>query len=94
MAKLPLYAACITATFTTLLTGAAAEDVALLKQAQGIFQPLPKDNGTTAPSRTSLHLCVRLGNPLFGLQRSIRKARRSNMYLPRPAFGRAMSGPP
>ena len=94
MAKLPLYAAGITATFATLLIAAAGKDAALLKQAQEIFQSLPKDNGTTAPSRTSLHLCVRLGNPLFGLQRSIRKARRSNMYLPRPAFGRAMSGPP
>ena len=43
MAKLPLYAAGITATFATLLIAAAAEDAALLKQAQEIFQPLPKD---------------------------------------------------
>ena len=43
MAKLPLYAAGITAIFAILLIAAAAEDAALVKQAQGIFQPLPKD---------------------------------------------------
>src|SRR3984893_12874316 len=43
MAKLYLYTACISASFTILLTAAAAEDTALLKQAQEIFQPLPKD---------------------------------------------------
>src|ERR1700737_2588459 len=43
MAKLPLYAAGITASFTILLTAAAAQDAALLKQAQEIFQPLPRD---------------------------------------------------
>ena len=43
MAKLPLYAAGITASFTILLTAAAAEDAALLKQAQEMFEPLPKD---------------------------------------------------
>jgi cytochrome c peroxidase len=43
MAKLHLYAAGITVSFTVLLTGAAADEAALLKQAQEIFQPLPKD---------------------------------------------------
>jgi cytochrome c peroxidase len=43
MAKLPLYAAGITASFTILLTVAAAEDAVRLKQAQEIFQPPPKD---------------------------------------------------
>ena len=42
MGKLPLYAAGITAPFAILLFAAAAEDTALLKQAQGIFQALPK----------------------------------------------------
>ena len=37
MAKLPLYAAGITALFAILLVAAATEDNALLKQAQGIF---------------------------------------------------------
>ena len=46
MVKLPLCAAGITATFAILLTAAAAEDAALLKQAQEIFQPLPKDMAT------------------------------------------------
>ena len=46
MAKLPLYAAGITASFTILLTTAAAQDAALLKQAQELFQPLPKDMAT------------------------------------------------
>jgi cytochrome c peroxidase len=43
MAKLHLYTAGITASFTILLTAAAAEDTALLKQAQEVFQLLPKD---------------------------------------------------
>jgi len=43
MAKLPLYAASFTASFTILLSATAAEDAALLKQAQEIFQPLPRD---------------------------------------------------
>ena len=42
MAKLPLYAAGITATFATLLIAAAAEDAALLKQAQEISSSCPK----------------------------------------------------
>ena len=46
MAKLPLYGAGITATFATLLIAAAAEDATLVKQAQEIFQPLPKDMAT------------------------------------------------
>ena len=46
MARLPLYAASIAATFAILLIAAAAEDAALLQQAQGIFQPLPKDMAT------------------------------------------------
>jgi hypothetical protein len=46
MAKLPLYAAGISATFAILLMAAAAEEDALLKQAQEIFQPLPKDMGS------------------------------------------------
>ncbi len=43
MTRLYLYAAGITASLTILLTAAAAQDAALLKQAQEIFQPLPKD---------------------------------------------------
>jgi cytochrome c peroxidase len=43
MAKLHLYAAGVTASFMILLTGAAADDAALLKQAQEIFRPLPQD---------------------------------------------------
>lgn len=43
MTKLSLYAAGLAATFTVLLMAAAADDAGLLKQAQEIFQPLPKD---------------------------------------------------
>jgi cytochrome c peroxidase len=43
MAKIGGYAAGITASFAILLSTAAADDAALLKQAQEIFQPLPKD---------------------------------------------------
>jgi len=63
MAKLPLYAAGITATFTTLLIAAAAEDAALLKQAQGIFQPLPKHMATAEFPITRER--VELGRSLF-----------------------------
>ena len=48
MAKLPLYAAGITASFTILLTAAAAQDAALLKQAQEIFQSLPRDRASAS----------------------------------------------
>jgi len=46
MTKVHLYATGITASFMILLTGAAAEESDLLKQAQEIFQPLPKDMAT------------------------------------------------
>src|SRR5215470_14257997 len=63
MAKLPLHAAGITATFTTLLIAAAAEDAALLKQAQWIFQPLPKHMATAEFPITRER--VELGRSLF-----------------------------
>ena len=63
MVKLPLYAAGITATFVILLTAAAAEDAALLKQTQEIFQPLPKDMATVEFPITTEH--VQLGRSLF-----------------------------
>jgi hypothetical protein len=47
MTQLHLYAAGIMASLMVPLTGAAAQDAALLKQAQKIFQPLPKDMATT-----------------------------------------------
>ena len=62
MVKLPLYAAGIVATFTILLMAAAAED-ALLKQAQEIFQPLPKDMATAEFPITRER--VELGRALF-----------------------------
>ena len=46
MAKLYLYMAGIWASFTVLLATAAAQDAELLKQAQELFQPLPKDMAT------------------------------------------------
>jgi cytochrome c peroxidase len=63
MAKLPLYAAGIMAPFTILLIAAAAEDTALLKQAQGIFEPLPKDMATAEFPITRER--VELGRSLF-----------------------------
>ena len=63
MAKLPLYAASITATFAVLLIAAAADDAALLKQAQEIFQPLPKDMATAEFPITRER--VELGRSLF-----------------------------
>src|SRR6202030_4323981 len=63
MAKLPLYAAGITASFTILLTAAAAEDAALLKQAQEIFERLPKDRASAEFPITRER--VELGRLLF-----------------------------
>jgi cytochrome c peroxidase len=63
MAKLPLYAAGITASFTILLTAAAAEDAALLKQAQEIFERLPKDLASAEFPITRER--VELGRSLF-----------------------------
>jgi cytochrome c peroxidase len=61
MTRLYLYAAGITASLTILLTAAAAQDAALLKQAQEIFQPLPKDLASaevpTARERVELGPC-------------------------------------
>ena len=63
MVKLPPYVAVITATFTIPLMAAAAEADALLKQAQEIFQPLPKDMATAEFPITRER--VELGRALF-----------------------------
>jgi cytochrome c peroxidase len=63
MARHHLFAAGITAGLTIPLTAAAADDVALLKQAQEIFQPLPKDVAN-AESPT-MRERVELGRSLF-----------------------------
>jgi len=63
MARLPFYAAGITASFMILLTAAAAQDAALLKQAQEIFQPLPQDLASTEFPITRER--VELGRSLF-----------------------------
>jgi cytochrome c peroxidase len=63
MARLQLFAASITGAFTILLSAALAEDAALLKQAQEIFQPLPKDGASTESPTTRER--VELGRALF-----------------------------
>jgi cytochrome c peroxidase len=63
MVKLHLYAASITASLTILLTAAAAQDTVLLKQAQELFQPLPKDIATQESPTTRER--VLLGRSLF-----------------------------
>src|SRR5713226_2096483 len=63
MAKIHVYAAGITASFTILLTAAGAHDAALLKQAQEIFQPLPKDLASAEFPTTRER--VELGRSLF-----------------------------
>ena len=63
MAKLHLYAASVTASLTILLTAAAAQDAALLKQAQELFQPLPKNMAT--PESPTTREGVLLGRSLF-----------------------------
>jgi cytochrome c peroxidase len=63
MAKLYLYAAGVAASFMILLTGAAAEEAELLKQAQEIFQPLSKDLASAGLPTTRER--VELGRLLF-----------------------------
>jgi cytochrome c peroxidase len=82
--QLPLYAAGITATFAILLIAAAAEDAALLKQAQEIFQPLPKDMATAEFPIT--RECVELGRSLFFDPRLTIDANMSCSSCHQPAF--------
>ena len=63
MVKLPLYAASMAATFIFLLMAAVAAEDTLLKQAQEIFQPLPKDMATVEFPITTER--VQLGRSLF-----------------------------
>ena len=63
MAMLHLYAARVALSFAILATTAAADDRALLKQAQGIFQPLPNDLAT--PEHPVTRERVELGRMLF-----------------------------
>ena len=84
MAKLPLYAAGVTATFAILLIAAAAEDDALLKQAQEIFQPLPKDMATAEFPITRER--VELGRSLFFDPRLTIDANMSCSSCHQPAF--------
>ena len=83
MAKLSLYAAGLAATFTILLTGAAADDAGL-KQAQEIFQPLPKDMGTAEFPITRER--VELGRSLFFDPRLTIDANMSCSSCHQPAF--------
>src|SRR5216683_7723663 len=84
MAKLPLYVAGITASFTILLTATAAQDAALLKQAQEIFQPLPKEMASAEFPITKER--VELGRSLFFDPRLTIDANMSCSSCHQPAF--------
>ena len=84
MAKLRLYAAGIAATFTILLTAAAADDAVLLKQAQEIFRPLPKNMGSAEFPITRER--VELGRSLFFDPRLTIDASMSCSSCHQPAF--------
>jgi cytochrome c peroxidase len=84
MVKLPLYAAGVAATFAILLMAAAAEEDALLKQAQEIFQPLPKDMATAEFPITKER--VELGRSLFFDPRLTIDANMSCSTCHQPAF--------
>jgi cytochrome c peroxidase len=84
MAKLHLRGAGIAASFMVLLTGAAAEEAGLLKQAQEIFQPLPKDMATAEFPITKER--VELGRSLFFDPRLTIDANMSCSSCHQPAF--------
>jgi cytochrome c peroxidase len=84
MVKLPVYAAGVAATFALLLMAAAAEDDALLKQAQEIFQPLPTDMATAEFPTTKER--VELGRSLFFDPRLTIDANMSCSSCHQPAF--------
>jgi len=84
MGKLPLYTAGVATTFAILLIAVAAEDTALLKQAQEIFQPLPKDMATAEFPITRER--VELGRLLFFDPRLTIDANMSCSSCHQPAF--------
>jgi cytochrome c peroxidase len=84
MAELHLYAAEITASFTILLTPATAQVAALLKQAQEIFEPLPKEMETAEFPTTRER--VELGRSLFFDPRLAIDSNMSCSSCHRPAF--------
>ena len=84
MVKLPFYIAVIAAAFTIPLMAAAAEKDALLKQAQEIFQPLPKDMGSAEFPVTRER--VELGRSLFFDPRMTIDANMSCSSCHQPAF--------
>src|ERR1700736_475885 len=84
MTKLPLYVPGIAASFTLLLTAAATEHAALLKQAQEIFEPLPKDMATAEFPITRER--VELGRSLFFDPRLTIDASMSCSSCHQPAF--------
>ncbi len=84
MAKLYLYAACFSASFTILLTAAAAQDAALLKQAQEIFQPLSEDLASAGLPTTRER--IELGRSLFFDPRLTIDANMSCSSCHQPAF--------
>jgi cytochrome c peroxidase len=84
MAKLYLYGACISASFTILLTAAAAQDAALLKQAQKIFQRLSEDLASAGLPTTRER--IELGRSLFFDPRLTIDANMSCSSSHQPAF--------
>src|SRR5262249_48025655 len=84
MTKVHLYGVTITVTFAILPMAAAAGDAALLKQAQELFQPLPKDMATAEFPITRER--VALGRPLFFDPRLTIDANMSCSSCHQPAF--------
>jgi cytochrome c peroxidase len=84
MARLYLYMAGISVSFTVLLTVAAAQDTELLKQAQELFQPLPKDMATAEFPITRER--AELGRSLFFDPRLTIDANMSCSSCHQPAF--------
>ena len=84
MARLYLYRAGISASLTVLLTVAAAQGTELLKQAQELFQPLPKDMATAEFPITKER--VELGRSLFFDPRLTIDANMSCSSCHQPAF--------
>jgi cytochrome c peroxidase len=86
MAKIRLHVTSVCLVFVGTLAAAAADDTALLKQAQEIFKPLPDAAGSPDFPSTGTAARVELGRMLFFDPRLTIDANMSCSSCHQPAF--------